>query len=221
MITDNPARRVKPPKVERKEAKYLDDEQTAMLLNLLENVPYQNQVMIRLLLLSGVRRGELCVLERKDIDFRNNMLTICRTSQYLPGKGIFTKGTKTDSSVRTIKPPKQALEMLKESRKWHWKKRVAIGDRWVDCERLFTQDDGSPIHPDSTTGWFHDSILRTDLPPVSIHSLRHTNIALLFAARVPLRTVSYRAGHAQTSTTVNIYSHAIRTADEKAAECWK
>ena len=53
---------------------------------------------------------------------------------------------------------------------------------------------------------------------ISIHSLRHTNITLLLAAGIPLKTVSYRAGHAQTSTTSNIYSHAIRSADEKAAE---
>jgi len=44
---------------------------------------------------------------------------------------------------------------------------------------------------------------------------------LLFAAGIPLRAVSCRAGHAQTSTTINIYSHAIRTADEKAAEVIK
>jgi integrase len=56
------------------------------------------------------------------------------------------------------------------------------------------------------------------LPQISIHSLRHTNITLLLASGIPLKTVSYRAGHAQTSTTANIYSHAIRTADEKAAE---
>jgi integrase len=43
-------------------------------------------------------------------------------------------------------------------------------------------------------------------------------LTLLIAAGVPLRTVSYRAGHAQTSTTANIYSHAIRTADEMAAD---
>ena len=53
---------------------------------------------------------------------------------------------------------------------------------------------------------------------LKLHSLRHTNITLLIAAGVPLRTVSYRAGHAQTSTTANIYSHAIRTADEMAAD---
>lgn len=41
-------------------------------------------------------------------------------------------------------------------------------------------------------------------------------IQRIIAAGIPLKTVSYRAGHAQTSTTSNIYSHAIRTADEKA-----
>lgn len=154
----------------------------------------------------------------KDIDYKNNMITVCRTSQYLPEKGIFTKGTKNDSSVRTIKLPEQAFELLKVHRKWQRKKRIAIGDRWVDSDRIFAQDDGTPVHPDSITGWFHDFISRTDLPQISIHSLRHTNITLLLAAGIPLRTVSYRAGHAQTSTTSNIYSHAIRTADEKAAE---
>lgn len=179
---------------------------------------YLNQVMIRLFLLSGVRRGELCGLEWKNIDFKNNMITICRTSQYLPKKGIFTKGTKTDSSVRTIKLPEQAFEMLKEFRKWQRKKRLAIGDRWVDCDRLFTQYDGLPVHSGSISSWFHDFISRTDSLQISIHSLRHTNITLLLAAGVPLLTISCRAGHAQTSTTANIYSHAIRSTDEKAAE---
>ena len=102
--------------------------------------------------------------------------------------------------------------MLEEFRKWQRKKRVAIGDRWVECDRLFTQDDSSPIHPDSITSWFHDFILRTNLPHILIHSLRHTSIKLLLAAGVPLRTVSWRAEHARISTTANIYSHAICSA---------
>ncbi len=216
--TDNPAHRVKPPKYERKEAKYLDEEQTATLLRLLDYEPYQNQTMIKLFLYSGLRRGELCGLEWKDIDFRNHMIKVCRTSQYLSGKVIYTKGTKTDASIRTIKLPVQAFELLKEHRKWQREKRMEAGDKWNDYDRIFTQGDGIPVHPDSISGWFHDFIARTDLPQISIHSLRHTNITLLLAAGIPLRTVSYRAGHAQTSTTANIYSHAIRTADEKAAE---
>lgn len=65
---------------------------------------------------------------------------------------------------------------------------------------------------------FHDFISRTDLPQISSYSLRHTNITLLIAAGIPLKSVSYRAEHAQTSTTANVYSHAIRTTDEKAVE---
>lgn len=214
----NPASRVRPPRVERKEAKYLDEKQTLKLLELLENETPLHKTMIKLFIYSGLRRGELCALEWKDIDFANNLITVRRTSQYLPGKGIFTKETKTENSDRTIKLPLQTFEMLKEYAKVQKEDQLRAGDRWVKSDRIFTQWNGGPIHPDSITGWFKDFIQKTDLPQISIHSLRHTNITLLIAAGVPLRTVSYRAGHAQTSTTANIYSHAIRTADEIAAD---
>ena len=218
VLLSSPAQRVKPPKVDRTEAKYLDEIQTAHLLELLKNEPYQYQVMVKLLVYSGLRRGELCGLEWKDIDFKNQMITVCRSSQYVQGKGVFTKETKTTTSDRTIKLPAQAFDMLKEYRKWQQLERVKAGADWEEHDRIFTQSDGKPIHPDTVTGWFRDFINSTDLPYITIHSLRHTNITLLLAAGVPLRTVSYRAGHAQTSTTANIYSHAIRTADEMASD---
>jgi integrase len=139
-------------------------------------------------------------------------------SRYRNCLPIYTKETKTENSDRTIKLPSQAFEVLKEYRVWQSQERLGIGDKWVSTDRIFTQFDGKPVHPDSITGWFREFIAKTDLPQITIHSLRHTNITLLLAAGVPLRTVSYRAGHAQTSTTQNIYAHAIRTADEMASE---
>lgn len=50
------------------------------------------------------------------------------------------------------------------------------------------------------------------------HSLRHTNASLLIAAHAPITTVSGRLGHAQTSTTLNIYASAIQSADAAAAD---
>ena len=44
------------------------------------------------------------------------------------------------------------------------------------------------------------------------------NIPQLRVAEISLKTVNYRAGHAQAPTTANIISNAIRTADEKTAE---
>lgn len=218
LILNNPAQRVKPPKVQRTEAKYLDEKQTAELIALLEKAPVQNRMMILFLIYSGLRRGELCGLEWGDIDFENHLISVKRTSQYLPGKGIFTKETKTESSVRTIKLASQVFEFLKDFKRWQLEQQFKMGDRWVQSNRLFTAENGSPIHPDSITAWFHNFIAKTNLPRISIHSLRHTNITLMIAAGVPIRTVSHRAGHAQTTTTINLYSHAIQTADEMAAE---
>jgi integrase len=83
--------------------------------------------------------------------------------------------------------------MLKEYAKVQKEDQLRAGDKWVNTDRIFTQWNGESIHPDSITGWFREFIQKTDLPQVSIHSLRHTNITLLIAAGVPLRTVSYRA----------------------------
>jgi integrase len=160
----------------------------------------------------------MCGLEWDDIDFENQMITVRRSSQYVSGKGIYTKETKTETSDRTIKLPAPAFEILKEYKVWQREERLKMGDEWISSDRIFTQYDGKPIHPDTISGWMRGFIAKTDLPQITIHSLRHTNITLLLAAGVPLRTVSYRAGHAQTSTTENLYAHAIKTADENAAD---
>lgn len=218
VIPSNPAERVKPPKVERTEAKYLDEIQTAKLLELLENEEIHHRTMIKLFLYSGFRRGELCGLEWSDVDFKNNMITVRRTSQYTPEKGIFTKETKTETSDRAIKLPVQVFDMLKSYRVWQLEQRLKMGDRWEEHNRIFTQDNGKPIHPDSLTQYFKKLIAKTDLPQITIHSLRHTNATLLIAAGLPLRTVSSRLGHKSTTITSNIYIHTIRSLEDQAAE---
>lgn len=218
VIAGNPAARVKLPKAERVEAKYLNEKQTLHLLELMEGESIEHRTMIQLLLFSGLRRGELCGLEWNDIDFEKHTITVCRSSQYIPGKGVFTKSTKTETSDRTITLPAQAFAGLKEYRAWQLTQRLKLGDRWIDTDRLFTQPDGKPIHPDSVSGYFRKFIAKTDLPHISIHSLRHTNISLQIAAGIPLRTVSYRAGHASTAVTGIVYSHVIRSSEEIAAQ---
>jgi integrase len=82
----------------------------------------------------------------------------------------------------------------------------------------YTTFDGAATFPDGSTHWFTEFVKRNALPPVSIHSLRHTNITLMIMAGVPLRTVAKRAGYSSTVTTSLIYSHAIQSADEMASD---
>ncbi|HNX15628.1 MAG TPA: tyrosine-type recombinase/integrase [Oscillospiraceae bacterium] len=218
IIDSNPADRTRPPHSVRKEAEYLDDIQSIHLLELLEEEPIKYTTAIILLLFLGLRRGELLGLEWSDINFSNRKVSIHCTSQYIAGKGIITKEPKTSSSVRTIKLSNICFDQLQTYRVWQDEQRLSFGNQWHETNRLFTTWNGLPMHPDSLSGWFKDFIKRSGLPNIHLHSLRHTNATLMIASGIDIRTVSRRLGHAQTSTTMNIYTHAIQSADAKAAD---
>ena len=218
ILQSNPAKRVRPPKYDRTEVVCLDDVQAAHLLELIDAEPMEFKTAIKLLLFTGMRRGEALGLKWQDIDFDSSLLSVRRASQYTPTKGIFVKVPKTQSSVRTIKVPTIGMLSLKEFKKWQNKQRLALGDLWEDGDWLFTSWSGNPIHPDTLSSLFSTFIKTTGLPQIHIQSLRHTNATLLIAGGENVRTVSRRLGHSQTSTTLNIYSHAIESADAKAAQ---
>ena len=218
MLDANPCSRATLPHKEKKKPRYLDEEQAAQLLELLEQEDMQHKTMIKTLMFLGLRREELCGLEWKDINFENNVIEIERASVYIPKEGVLTDTTKNTSSQRFIKAPTAAMQMLRDYRLWQNERKQRIGDRWEEHDRLFTRDDGKPIHPDTITGWFRRFVQRNQLPDISIHSLRHTNATLMIHSGVPLPTISARLGHADTSTTAKIYVHAIKSADAAAAE---
>ena len=173
VIPSNPCERVAPPKVERKEAVYLDEEQAAQLLAALEKECLQHQTIVKLLLFTGMRRGELCGLEWKDVDFERAVIFVRRSSLYMAGRGVFTDETKNTSSERCMKVSSDVVAMLRLWRAEQAKERLRLGDQWQDSDRLFTTWNGAPIRPDVITAWFHKFVTKNGLPPVHIHSLRH------------------------------------------------
>lgn len=219
IIFSNPCERVEIPRPDHAEAEYLDEEEAAELLRLLQSEPTQFRTAVELLLYTGLRRGELCGLEWQDIDFEKSLLTVSRTSQYLSDRGVFTDETKNRSSRRVIKLSASAVTLLREYRIWQLQERLKLGDQWQDCGRLFTTWNGAPIHPDTITRWFRAFCKKNGFSDgLHIHSLRHTNATLLIASGVNVRTVASRLGHADANTTNKIYSHAIKSADAAAAE---
>lgn len=216
----NPCERTKTPRVERKEPRYLDEKQAAVLLTLLESEDTLYKTAIRFLLFTGLRRGEALGLNWSDVDFDNSTLQICRSSLYLPDKGVFEDDTKNRTSNRVIKLPQTAIADLKQYRVHQRQTRLLMGDRWHESDRIFTTIDGLPLHPDTLSRWFSKFIKAhaNELPYISLHSLRHTNATLQIAGGVPITTVSKRLGHADTTTTGKIYAHDIKSADEAAAE---
>ncbi len=216
VIPYNPCERIKPPKVEQKESRFLNDVEVLELFHCLDKEAIQYKTLITLLVYTGMRRGEILGLKCSDIDFNTQTINIQRAVLYLPNKGIFEDSTKTSSSQRIIKVADTALQLLKEYKKGQNIQRLQCGDQWHNLNYIFTSWNGKPMHPDSLTAWFKKFITKYNLPSVSIHSLRHTNASLLIANGVNITTVSKRLGHATTATTTKIYAHAIQSADEAA-----
>ncbi len=218
IIFNNPAIRVKPPKVEKTEAGHLEEEITEKLLSLLDNEPLKYKVMIYVAVYSGGRLGEIAGLEWSDINFENNLIRICRSSQYIPGKGIITKSPKNKSSERIIAMPQLVMDLLREYRVWQNEERLKCGDLWEDNDRLFTKWNGLPIFPHTITTWFKEFRRRHNLPEIKFHGLRHTNASLLIGQGVNIQTVAKRLGHTKATTTTSVYSHFLKRPDTEAAE---
>ena len=219
LIVTNPAERVQPPKARKPKRKSYDDEQTKILLENLELLSIEDtkyKVAITLTIFTGVRLGELMGLEWQDVDFKNGIISINRSSQYLSDMGVFTKVPKTESSIREIAIPEFIISLLEEYKLWYEEQKSIYGELWTNSDRLFVQADGKPMHPSTISKWFVKYVGQIGLPVINFHGLRHTNASLLVAQNIDIAVISARLGHAQISTTLDFYVHPLLSHNRKA-----
>lgn len=218
-IQTNPAANVKLPSAEQSEPAYLDEPEAKRLLELLEHEPIRWRAPITFDLLSGLRRGEILGLRWQDVDLDNHLIQIRQTWNYVPAQKCYVDTPKSRKSKRPLKISQTAISLLLEYKAWQEHQREILGDAWIgDGDRIFTAEDGGPVFPDALTHWFHSFVRRNGFSAdVHLHSLRHTYASLQIAEGIPLIVVSHNLGHAQASTTSNIYAHVIASAEAKAA----
>lgn len=119
-----------------------------------------------------------------------------------------------------MKLSQTAVNYLRAYKVYQAEQRLKVGDRWQDSGYIFTNEIGVPINPNTISSWFSKFMNKHSdkLPYITLHSLRHTNATLQIASGVPITTVAKRLGHTNSTTTGKIYAHAIKSADEAAAE---
>jgi len=220
-IPSNPADGVELPSMSGHKARYLDEPDAKRMLQLLQDEPIKWRAPIIFDLLSGLRRAELLGLRWQDVDLEHGVLHIVQSSNYVSRKGVYVSTPKTEDSDRYLHISRTAVLILLEYKKWQDEMQANAGDAWEGTstdDRIFTNEVGRPLFPTSITRWMNKFIKRTGLPASSVHSLRHTYASLLIADGTPLVVVSSNLGHAQVSTTSNIYSHVISSAAAKATE---
>ena len=187
-----------------------------LVKKILKPIKYKTAIM--LILYTGLRRAELCGLDWDDIDFDNGVLHVKRNIIYTPETGIIEDTTKTAQSNRVLNIPGEMVQLLKIYKSCQAEQRLLLGEAWENSGKVFPTDTGGIMNPDSLSRWYHKFVERHKLPESHLHTLRHTSATLLIAGGVDIATVSKRLGHANKTTTLNIYTHAIQSADAIAAE---
>ncbi len=216
IVVNNVAHRATPPKIVQKVPESLEIEQLQTLLDTLKNEPMRWKVPVLLLINTGIRRGELLGLkwdkvdlEAGTIEISNNLLRNRETHE------LYEDTPKTRMSNRIIRIPSDMVAFLRRYKSWqNEEQRLRFGEYFVDRGFVFTQDNGNPVHPETLTDYFGKLSKKCGVH-VYPHLLRHTQASILIANGMPINSVSKRLGHSQVSTTMNIYAHAMKNADEE------
>ena len=187
-------------------------------------MPEQLRVLFNLAVFSGLRKGEMLALQWSDINFENSTVSVTKAAAVVDGKQV-CKAPKKKNSRREVSIPRFLTDRLCNLMVEQTKTKESLGAYWKGNNWLFTQSDGSMMSYSTPYATFQDAIDRYNagkepsdqLPHIPFHGLRHTSATLLIAAHQDVRTVSNRLGHAQASTTMNIYAHALKENDRTAS----
>lgn len=188
-----------------------------------KELPTQLKVLFTLAIYSGLRKGEILALKWEDVDFENNTVAVTKAAAMVKGEQI-VKVPKTRNSYRVVSIPHSVTEKLRKLQLEQTRYRLSVGDYWQGDGWIFTQDNGKMMSYYTPCHALHDTIERYNagkveadkLPVIPFHGLRHTKATLQLAAGTDVRTVSSILGHRETSTTMNIYSHSLQTAEQEA-----
>lgn len=222
-LLHNPAWKMYKPQGEKKERPVADEELVQRLIAALEGQSLKYEIYFKLVLATGMRRGEACGLRWSDINWKRRSIHIQRNVVKLSHEPIFVKPPKTASGDRVVYVSKEMAKLLKSWKQQCAWERQQAGETLQEEDYLFRQPNGDPMVPTTFTFRFKKILRQNGLPEnLNVHSLRHTNASLLIAQGVDVRTVASLLGHSQASTTLDIYAHAFdkkkREAQEKLGE---
>lgn len=211
LLQSNPARRVKPPRLERHELVIPTPAESAKLLQTTSGL--RLYPLWAWLSLTGTRKGEALGLRWTDIDWTTGSATIQRTFGGRLGP------TKTARSTRTISLAPHLLTLLKQRRQAQRLERLAAGDEWQETGLVFTTRVGTPINPRNASRDFKRALELAGLSRTyRVHDLRHAMATHWLVSGVPVKVVSERLGHASVSFTLQVYGHVLPGQHAAAAE---
>ncbi len=214
LVERNAAELADPPPLKRKE---MNTWTVAECQTFLAHIAdYENEPLFVLALTTGMRRGEICGLRWRDIDFRAARLSVRQTLNSVEYGLVFGE-PKSARSRRSVPLPDLALGHLRRQRRRQQCWQEFIGRGWPDHGLVFTYEDGRPVHPDALSDSFKRMVKSSGLRRIRLHDCRHTYATLALEHNVPIKVISEVLGHSSPAFTMDVYSHVTPTMMEDLA----
>lgn len=221
LVDRNAAERVQdPPRQARREVATWSQDVTAEAVRAAQGLRILTPLVLAVW--AGLRAGEVCGLEWRDVDLDGAVLHVVRSLEQTRG-GLYVVPPKSASGIRDVPMPRQLVDALRAERLVMDEAQVAHGGAWNPGRRVCCRQNGEPLPPNNLSSAWRRFCKRHDLPVIRFHDLRHSYATELFDQgggdkEHMLKIVQERLGHAQPSTTAGIYLHVTKRASSAATE---
>ena len=212
LVPYNVARSASPPKLQKKEAGHLSPEQATQMIA--GAAKRRLECLAVVAFSTGARRGELLGLKWASIDFERSSVWIRLSLAETRGRVLAEKPTKTHRT-RMLKLSPLAVRALQKQHAAQAAEKLAAGAAYEDRGYVFADPLGGPLVPSFVSDQFR-KIARDAGIGTHLHETRHTAGTWMLADGIDIATVSTILGHSNRSTTVDIYGHAIFSAQAGA-----
>ncbi len=193
VIVHSPVSKLKPPKYSPKIREVFSEQEVSQILSVASNQPPKAFLRWLLALRYGMRQGEVLGLKMADFDLVYATVSISRTVNSLPGRGVVELPTKTKNSVRTIPIDQQVANLFSQ---------LDASAEWV-----FTADKVGQNPIDATTdqrAW-RNLLAQAGVRYLPLHSARHTAATSYIKNGASPRAVQLLLGHSSIAYTLGSY----------------
>lgn len=206
--------RPKPQKDERqKEVPSYTADELRYIMECLDKEPLKWQAMIRLLIDTGVRRGEACALQWKNVDFKENRIAFADNLCYTKHKGVYIDTPKNGRN-RTMDIAPEVMELLR---------RLQIEQSGKALSPfVFSQErSAKPMHPQSPARYLKRFAERYGIEGLHPHKLRHSFASVAITNGADIASVSEKLGHSDKAVTLRMYTHADKESIKRAGDIFR
>lgn len=212
LIVDRP--RPRKGEIRKKKPEAYTAKEILYIRECLEKEPLVWKALIYFMSDSGLRRGECCALQWKNLDFKKCTARICGSLGYTSDKGVYLDSTKADK-VWTIDVDPYVMDLLKQV------KLEQMRNGFLSAYVFTKHNSSDPIHPQSPTKHLKKMEKKYNINHLHPHKLRHSFASIAITNGADVASVSEKLGHSDPAVTLRMYTHATQESIRKASNIFR